>query len=179
MTIEKIGPPAAMAVSMEAALQALRRDDTSLDLSISIAIDALTAEAEQITGRAFVNRAMRVTLDAFPDAIRLASPTFSVESVKYLDSAGVEQTLHPDDYYVDKVTKPGYIVPAAGKAWPSTFARVNAVTVDFTAGYGPTDATVPNEAKHYILARLQLQFDPDLNVKQQYLVRLLDPLAVF
>lgn len=179
MTMERVSPPLAPAVSIDAARQALRRDDDALDLSIGIAVNALVAEAEQITRCAFVNRGMRVTLDRFADAIRLASPTYSVESVQFLDANGQVQTLDPVDYYVDKVTKPGYIVPASGKRWPSTFARVNAVTVDFTAGYGPTDATVPAEAKHYVLARLQQQFDPSSKVTKADLVGLLDSLKVY
>lgn len=168
-----------MAVSADVAREALRRDDDSLDLSIGIAVNALVAEAEQITRCAFVNRGMRVTLDRFPDAIRLASPTYSVESVQFLDTNGQVQTLDPVDYYVDKVTKPGYIVPAAGKRWPSTFGRVNAVTVNFTAGYGPTDETVPSEVKHYILARLQQQFDPSSKVTKADLTGLLDGVRVY
>ena len=99
--------------------------------------------------------------------------------MRYLDVDGAEQTLDPADYYVDKKTKPGYIVPAAGRAWPATGARVNAVTVDFTAGYGPTDETVPSEAKDYVLGCLQLRFDPTSRVTKADLVGLLWPLKVY
>jgi uncharacterized phiE125 gp8 family phage protein len=179
MTMEQVSQPVALAVSMDAAREALRRDDDALDLSIGIALKALITEAEQITRRAFVNRAMRVTLDRFPDAIRLAAPTYSVEAVRFLDAAGQMQTLDPADYYVDKVTKPGYIVPAAGKSWPGTGARLNAVTVDFTAGYGPTDETVPDQAKDYVLGCLQLRFDPTSKVTKRDLVGLLDSMKVY
>jgi len=172
---------------MAEAKQVLRieEDDTSLDITIGIWIKGITAEAETQTHRAFVNRRMRVTLDAFPDAIQLSSPTFSVEAVRYLDPDGVERTMHPADYYVDKITEPGYIVPARGKSWPATEAHVNAVTVDYTAGYGPTAATVPDEVRTYIQAKLQVQFEPaagggtvgkPFNV--EYLDRMLDGLWV-
>jgi uncharacterized phiE125 gp8 family phage protein len=179
MTMEKMSDPVELAVSMEAAREALRRDDTALDLSMRIALVALIAEVEHYTGRALINRPMQVTLDWFPDAIRLASPTYSVEAVRYLDVDGAEQVLDPADYYVDKKSKPGFIVPAAGRAWPSTGARVNAVTVDFTAGYGPTDATVPNEAKDYVLGCLQLRFDPTSRVTKKDLIGLLYGLKVY
>lgn len=179
MTMQTVSPPLAPAISMTAAREALRRDDTALDLSIGIALEALVTDAEQLTGQVFVNRGMRVTLDAFPDAIRLAAPTFSVESVQFFDADGQPQTLDPADYYVDTVTKPGYIVPSAGKAWPQTFQQINAVTVDFTGGYGPTDETVPGAVKLFLMARLQQQFDPDLKVDSKYLDRLLDSLGVY
>jgi len=162
MSKEQVSAPVALALTMAEAKQALRieEDDTSLDTMISIWVAGITAEAETQTHRAFVNRSMRVTLDAFPDALQLSAPTFSVEAVRYLDSDGVQQTLDPADYYIDKVTTPGYIVPARGKAWPATEAHVNAVSVDYTAGYGPTAATVPPKARLYILARLSELFDP-------------------
>ena len=162
MSKEQTSPPVALALTMADARKALRieEDDTSLDTMIEIWVAGITAEAETQTRRAFVNRGMRVTLDAFPDAIQLSAPTFSVEAVRYLDPDGVDRTLAPADYYVDKVTTPGYIVPARGRAWPATEAHVNAVTVDYTAGYGPTAATVPDTVRLYILARLTEMFDP-------------------
>jgi len=162
MSKEQVSAPVALALTMADARKAVRleEDDTSLDTMIEIWVAGITAEAETQTRRAFVNRSMRVTLDAFPDAIQLSAPTFSVEAVRYLDPNGVEQTLDPADYYVDKVTVPGYIVPARGKAWPATEAHVNAVSVDYTAGYGPTAATVPDTVRLYILARLTEMFDP-------------------
>jgi len=162
MSKEKTSAPVALALTMAEAKQALRieEDDTALDTMIGIWIKGITVEAETQTHRCFVNRGMRVTLDSFPDAIQLSAPTFSVEAVRYLDPDGVMCTLDPADYYVDKVTTPGYVVPARGKAWPATEARVNAVSVDYTAGYGPTAATVPDDVRLYILARLTEMFDP-------------------
>ena len=186
MSTEKTAEPEELAVTMAQAKEALRidMDDTSLDVSIAIWIAGITAEAEHQTRCAFVNRSMRTTLDCFPDAIRLSAPTFSVEAVRFLAPDGSTQTLDPADYYVDKVTKPGYIVPARGKAWPATEAHANAVTVDYTAGYGPTAADVPNPARLYILGRLAELFDPaarELRETQAstFLNRLLDGLKVY
>jgi len=162
MSKEQTSAPVALALTMAEGRKAVRleEDDTSLDTMIEIWVAGITAEAEAQTHRAFVNRGMRATLDAFPDAIKLSAPTFSVEAVRYLDPDGVTQTLDPADYYVDRVTIPGYIVPARGKAWPATESHVNAVSVDYTAGYGPTAATVPDAVRLYILARLSELFDP-------------------
>jgi len=162
MSKEQTSEPVALALTMAEAKQALRieEDDTSLDMMIGIWIAGITAEAEAQTHCAFVNRGMRVTLDEFPDAVKLSAPTFSVESVSFLDPDGVMRTLAPADFYVDRVTVPGYIVPARGKAWPVTEVHVNAVSVDYTAGYGPTAATVPPAVRLYILARLSELFDP-------------------
>lgn len=187
MTTRQIAAPAALAVSLAKARETLRLDDETLDATLMLNIKGITSEAEHATGRAFVHRQCRVTLDSFPDAIRLAhAPTSSVESVQFLDAAGQLQTLDPADYFVDKVTEPGYIVPARGKAWPATADQPNAVTVNYTAGYGADDTAVPDAAKSYILAKLQVQLEPPgagasvakpFNV--EYLDRLLDSLRVY
>ena len=95
----------------------------------------------------------------------------------------MQQTLDPRDYYADKVTRPGYVVPAAGKAWPAT-TGLNAVTVDFTAGYGADAASTPDCARLYILARLAEQWEPSTKKFEQtsqsvYIARLLDPIRVY
>ena len=174
---------------MAKAKEALRfeEDDLSQDGLIAIWIAGITAEAENQTGRAFVNRAMRTTLGGFPDAIKLSAPTFSVEAVRFVAPDGSTHILDPADYYVDRVTVPGYIVPARGKAWPATDTRVDAVIVDYTAGYGVSDVDVPSEVKMYILAKLQVQFETSVGAGSPvgkpfnvaYLDRLLDGLVVY
>lgn len=159
MTTKLIVPPAALAVSMELARASARVDGTDLDLELQQAIRAHTETAEHLTGRAFINQTWRVTLDAFPDSIRLdMAPIVQVDYVKFYDTNGVLQTLDPQDYMLDKASEPGYIVPAPGRAWPVTAAHINAVEVQYVAGYGPDEATVPAAIKDYILARVGEQF---------------------
>jgi uncharacterized phiE125 gp8 family phage protein len=186
MTTREISPPAALAVTLADARAHLRIDPdvTAFDPQLSLWLAGITAEAEHTTGRKFVNRPMRVSLDQFGDAIKLSAPTFSVESVQFVDASGVDQTLHPLDYYVDKITVPGYVVPASGSAWPATAVRPHTVTVDYTAGYGPDATTVPAAARLYILARLVEQWDPAVKefketVRSNFTARLLDGLKVY
>lgn len=186
MTTREIAPPAALAVTLADAKDVLRieQDDTALDAQLRIWIAGITVEAEHATGRKFVNRPMRVSLDLFSDAIRLSTPTFSVESVKFIDAAGQQQTLAPVDYYADKITEPGYVIPANGRTWPATAARVHVVDVDYTAGYGPDATTTPAGARLYILARLAEQWDPVTKefketVRSNFIGRLLDGLKVY
>ena len=185
MTMQQVGAPAVLAVTMAEAKETLRidADDTALDTLIGIWIRGVTAEAEHTAGCCFVNRPMRVTLDGFGDAVRLAAPVFSVETVKFVDTLRAQAVLDAQDYYVDKASRPGYVVPATGKAWPST-ADINAVVVDFTAGFGPDNTTVPDCARLYILARLAQQWEPSTKnfvstSQSQYIARLLDPIRVY
>jgi uncharacterized phiE125 gp8 family phage protein len=185
MTMQQVGAPPAMAVTLAEAKEALRidADDMSLDILIGLWIQGVTAEAEHTTGCCFVNRPMRVTLDAFSGAVRLAAPTYSVESVSFRDVAGALQVLDPQDYFVDKVSRPGYVVPAAGRSWPST-RDINAVVVDFTAGFGRDASATPDCARLYIVARLIEQWEPSTKdfkatSQSQYITRLLDPIKVY
>ncbi len=173
-------PAAALAVSLADAKVELRitPEDVSLDSSITRWIKAITLEAEHQIGRSVnVAKNWRLTLDAFPDALRLDySPVLTVDSIKFYDAENVLQTLDPADYYVDTVSTPGFAVPAPGKSWPETFDRINAVIVDYVAGTG--DMAQEN-IEQYILARLQEQFDPSgrdfkETVQSKYAERLLD-----
>ena len=113
----------------------LRVDDTAEDALITALISAARETCEDRIEGTIPVTVWRLTLDAFPDAIKLPrGPVASVESVKYLDAAGVEQTLSPLDYLVDTASMQGYIVPAYGKAWPEARGQINAVTVEYTAG---------------------------------------------
>lgn len=164
MTTRLITPPAALAVDLAHAKECLRVDGDDLDASISSMIRGITVAAEHETNRAFIHQVWRVTLDAFPDAIRLdRAPTAEVLSLRYYDSANVLRTLHPADYELDNVSEPGYVVPAVGRAWPSTYPRVNAVMVEYRAGYGASHEAVPANVQEYVLGMLCLTFDPPMN----------------
>lgn len=161
MTTRMITPPAALAVDLDLAKACLRVIGDDHDAQIRSLITGITMAAEHETNRAFIHQGWRVTLDAFPDAVRLdRAPLADVLSIRYYDSTNVLRTLHPSDYEADMATEPGYVVPAVGKAWPSTYRRVNAVMVDYRAGYGASHEAVPENIKAYILGVLAVRFDP-------------------
>jgi uncharacterized phiE125 gp8 family phage protein len=106
--------------------------------------------AEDETHRTFVTTRYLLYLDGFADEMELPSPPLvSVESIKYVDIAGIEQTLDPSLYLVIPAGLVGRVVPAHGKSWPSTQDIPQAVRIAFTAGYG-TAADVPANLKRAI-----------------------------
>jgi uncharacterized phiE125 gp8 family phage protein len=185
MSTRLISPPGALAVSMEAARRQARASGTALDNEITGKVQGFTEEAEYETNRAFVNQTWEEALDAFPVGLRggpgaiqlTKSPVVSVLSVKFYDAAGVLRALSPEDYLVDAKSEPGYIVPAPGKAWPATTARINAVEVQYVAGFGPSTDDVPAAIKQYILGKLENDYAPNPN--SQHLCRLLDRYRVY
>jgi hypothetical protein len=82
------------------------------------------------------------------------------------------------------VSEPAYVVPARGKSWPAASGEINAVTVDYTCGYGATEASVPEGIKLYLIAKLREQYDPVVKLdrvvlQNSFLDRLLDRYMVY
>lgn len=105
-------------------------------------------EAEQHTNRALLTQTWEWVADGLPPTIELGRcPLASITSIKYLDDAGVEQTLAAANYRADLESEPARITPAYGKTWPSTYGVSNAVRVRFVAGWA-TRAAVPESIRH-------------------------------
>ncbi len=121
------------------------RHDASIgsveDAMLTRWIKGARQRAEHLAQRAFCTQTWQQNLDQFPEAIELPwSPVQSVSFVKYYDENNALQTLAPADYKVDiQGRTTGYIVPAYGLAWPSTYPEINAVSVEWVAGYGAAD----------------------------------------
>ena len=146
--------PASEPVTLAEAKLACRIDGADEDTYISDLIVSARTMAEAHIGRTLLEATWDAVLDAFADEIELRNPPIvQVLSVKYLDEAGVEQTLDTSIYAVDSVSEPGRVLLASGKRWPTTFDGPNAVRVRFKAGYGAA-ADVPQPIKHWMLLHI-------------------------
>lgn len=178
MSERLITPPAALAVSIEAARRSARTSGAALDAELDQKVREFAEQAEHLTGRALIEQTWAVTLDRFDGAIRLPHPPLaSVMHVKYYDVDGMLRTLDPQDYQVDTASEPGFVLPAPGRAWPATAARINAVEVQYVCGYGPDETSVPAAIQGFILGMVENDYFPNPNA--QYLVRKLDRAAVY
>ena len=149
-------------VEAKAFLNVTTADDDTLITSLIAAARAEIDGEDGWLGRALVTQTWDLLLDRFPggslrnpwSAIFAPLPPLqSVTSLKYLDTAGVEQTLATAKYTVDAKSEPGRIVPAYGESWPSTRDVPNAVTLRFVAGYGAA-AAVAEPLKRWIKSRV-------------------------
>lgn len=158
MDLTLITPPAAAPVSLAEAKVHLRVLNTAEDTLITALIEAAAAHLggrDGILGRALVTQTWELRLASFgcaPDAgIDLPLPPLrSVVSVKYIDDAGVEQTVASGDYVVETGRRVGRVRPAYGKTWPAPRAEPGAVRIQFEAGYGAASA-VPAPIRHAML----------------------------
>lgn len=143
--------------------------NTTGDPFLSALITAARQYAETFLARSLLTQVWRVTMDTFPFAsvrglglgLPLASgfpyggtirlprpPLIAVDSVIYVDTAGVSQTLDPATYLVDTSEIVGEINPVYGTVWPVARFQRNAVAVTFHAGYGASAASVPSGIIH-------------------------------
>jgi uncharacterized phiE125 gp8 family phage protein len=136
MPAKLITPPLADPVTLADAKAHLYVSHADDDDIIKAYVAAAREDAEHRLGRALVRQTWELVLDGFEPVVILPNPPLiGVVSIKYLDTAGVEQTLDAADYYVDSAADPGEVVPASGLSWPSTLAQRNSVRIRYLAGY--------------------------------------------
>lgn len=81
-----------------------------------------------------VNRSTRADYERYRQLVLAVSPIISVESVKYLDKDGAEQTLSPSAYTFLRGAR-NRIFLKPGQTWPETYNQPQSVTVTVKAGY--------------------------------------------
>lgn len=145
---------AACSFSVEVQVEAATHAEDALLTSLIV---AAREWAESFTGRAFITQTWTAYLDDFPseDFIELGKPNLlSVVSIKYRDytwSTGDWTTWAATNYIADLHDFLGRVRLAYNVSWPSiTPYPVDAVAVEFTAGYGPAASDVPTMIKQVI-----------------------------
>lgn len=138
-------------LTLEEAKAHLRVEHPVDDTLIEALITAARGYAETFLRRAIPACTYRLYLDSFPCVIRLeVPPVRSVASIVYVDGDGDDTTLATDQYTTDVQSEPARITPAYGLSWPTTRGQVNAVYVEFAAGWA-TAADVPREIRQAML----------------------------
>ncbi len=167
MYVEIVTPPTETPVSVAELKSHLIVDHSSDDTLIGEYLKAAVAELDPplgILGRAMVEQTLKLHLPVFNGrTIKLPyPPLISVESVKYTDTDGIEQTVDSDEYEVIIHQEPGYIALLDGESWPTDLAETEyPVRIEFKCGYETTvtdpgtddevrTITVPQGIRQYI-----------------------------
>ena len=151
----RVTAPAEAPISLAQAKAHLRIDYEDDDLYIAALIDAATGHLDGwsgLLGRALVTQTWRQDFPSLPadGKFRLPlAPVAAVSSITYLDAEGAVQTLDPAAYTLPVADGLGPYVRLVA-APPATARRDDAVSVTFTAGYGPP-ADVPAAIRHALL----------------------------
>jgi uncharacterized phiE125 gp8 family phage protein len=148
MAIRTITPPAVEPITLTEAKSHLRVDHNTDDVLILGMIEASRIYCEEWTSRAFITQTLELVIDTFSmNEILIPKPPLqSVISIRYDDDIGVEQILATNQYDVDNVNQPGWVVPVKS-GWPtSVFEGINSVRIRYVAGYDPSTDSPPDLA---------------------------------
>lgn len=158
MSIVCTAPPTQTPVSLEEVKARLKIDHNDEDSLLAQYLESATDYAQEYQWSQLCTATFVERFDRFPRVFRLQrNPIQSVTSVTYVDTAGTTQTLTANtDYTVDIYSKPGRIVPAYSKSWPTSRGHINDVTVTYVAGYG-TPNDVPDNVKTALLLKTDQQ----------------------
>ncbi len=140
--------PAIEPVTLAEAKLHLRVDADDDDALITSLIVAARIWCEGFQNRAFITQTITGYLDRFANSISLPQPPLiSVESIKYFDTGGDQQTLSDSIYDVDTTSEPGLITLAFNQSWPAIRSVHHSVEIIFKAGYGDAGSDVPDTVK--------------------------------
>lgn len=117
-------------------------DSTTEDVLFVGWIAAAVKLAQHWTGRSIGEQTLELALDSFPagPVALLQGPVTGISSIKYLNSAGVEQTLASSAYTLDDYGLQHWAVAADG--WPDTGSFANSVKARYVAGDAILDPAV-------------------------------------
>lgn len=182
MALKLKTPPASEPVPLSDTKNYLRIVDSDDDAFITALITAVRQRFEEWAGRSLITQTWTLWLDGFPrsetknspregyfelpvahyDAVQRVleiprSPLISVASLKTYDSANTATVFNSSNYLVDAVSNPGRVALNQGAAWPAGLRGINAVEIEFIAGYGNA-ADVPESIKQGMLLWIKLLF---------------------
>ncbi len=145
--------PAVNALTIEEFKAHARIDAADEDpLHKDVFVPAAIRWCEEQIERAFVTQTWQMTFDVFETTtaiIELLRPELiSVTSFAYVDTAGDSQTLVENtDFIKSTSSHKGRLQPAFGLVWPDVRDQMDAITITYTAGYGPLATDVPGDIK--------------------------------
>jgi uncharacterized phiE125 gp8 family phage protein len=150
--------PAILVVPLAEMKEHLRLTDTDHDTYVTGLIQAAQQSIEAATNRGLTLQTyqmyrdgkaapwlpghMQSSLDHLKALTLFPVPVVSVASVKYLDFNQVQQTWDPALYIADLTSFPARITPGYCCFWPFVLPVMNAIVLEYTAGYDPTTGGV-------------------------------------
>lgn len=183
MNLIVVTPPTVEPVTLAEARAQCNIDHELHDFLLAGFISAARQTAEHELQRSLVAQTFQLSLDGFPDGvIELpmgpipAESALSIVSVKYTDTADVEQTVDPADYELDPYSNIPRLVPVNG--WPTPKDAMNSVRVRYTSGHA-SPGTIPQPVRQWILLQAADLYEnrqaTATGTQPTYVGRLLDP----
>lgn len=154
--LKRTSAPSVKPVTLADAKLDLRVDhadeDTLIESLIAAATDYLEADSGAIN-KAFITQSWTLSLKCPDRDFRVwlpVTPVQSITSIKYYDADNTEQSLTVSDFYFHGDEDWAYIKPKQGVNWPSVYDRLDAITVEFLAGFGNSVDDIPETIRQCI-----------------------------
>lgn len=148
-----VTPPAIEPLTLDEAKAHLRIDEglSADDDYISALITVAREYCEEFQNRAYITQTWQVSFPYWPDYV-IDLPLGNLQSINaitYKDSKGAVTTLTENIHYVVSTRGVlGKVAPVFGMPWPPFVPwPLDAVTIEFTCGYGDTAQNVPEKIK--------------------------------
>ena len=146
--------PANLPISLATLKEHLKLDpsDTSQDGYLTLIIEAVRICAEEEMKRILINTTFLTYRDLFNCCIELRKSKFqSLVRFKYLKD-DILTTVSSDLYYITNELAYSSIYLKDGECYPVDLDnRFQAIEIEFVAGYGTTDASIPQDIKLALL----------------------------
>jgi uncharacterized phiE125 gp8 family phage protein len=154
-------PPALEPVTLTEAKQHLRIQHNDDDSYITRLIIAARKQLEQRLGLAFITQSGSHYFDQWPAHRTVLLPlhpvTAIIDVIIYGDT-DTPATLDPAHYFLDNVSKPSRLVLRLGRPLPQAGRNANGFEVKFTAGFGTSASSVPEDLRQAILFTIAAWF---------------------
>lgn len=154
--------PASEPVALADAKEYLRIDDadTSFDGEVDEYIAAARGDIEDWSSTRLITQTVTVmgngwsALDALP-----IGPVVSIESIKYIDTAGVEQTWAAENYELAGSGLRQWVRLVIGKRWPVARKSLDAIRLTVIVGYGDAGSDLPSAVRYALIRGIRAKMD--------------------
>jgi len=136
MILTRTVAPTDLPVTVDEVKAALNVDFTDDDALIEAFIGAAVDAVEKMTGLQLMTQTWQM---AFEDPATIVDlprlPVQSVSSIIFYDSDNVSASASVSDYYLFGDDRSAWMEPKANAVWPAHYARADAITIVWVAGY--------------------------------------------
>jgi len=132
--LKKASSATALPLHIDSVKRHLVIDHADDDILIESYIDSATQWVENHCERALVQQSWQHKQDSFCTKIKVCRlPMLAVDSIQYLDSDNVEQTVPEESYRVG--LESGRVLLKNNSTWPSVPSAEEGISVNFQSGY--------------------------------------------
>lgn len=149
-------PPAVEPVSLAEAKAHLRVTASDEDAQIARLITAARKSVERRTGLALIEQGWSGFADDWPPSGAFDLPLWPLIEIAALKVHGEEelQEIDPAHYFCDLVSRPARLVLRPWRVWQKPGRIAKGIEIVFTAGFGASGGTVPEDLREAVLKTL-------------------------